>query len=205
VKSPQNPFLGSETPNLPRSRGFEGMAIVPNGKALYPMLEGSLTTDPDQHRLIINEFDLRTRRYTGRQWFYRLDAATATGQAIGDLTHVTGDRFLVIERDNFEGPAAQFKKIFTVNLSETNNEGFLIKHEVADLLNISDPDGIAGQGATFRFPFQTIESVIPLSRQRIGVLNDNNYPFSSGRTPGQPDPNEFIILRLERPLAGKDR
>jgi hypothetical protein len=40
VKSPQNPFLGGETPNLPGSRGFEGMAISPDGKTLYPMLEG---------------------------------------------------------------------------------------------------------------------------------------------------------------------
>jgi hypothetical protein len=56
VRSPQNPFLAGGTPNLPSSKGFEGMAISPNGKTLYPMLEGSLTTDPDQRRLIINEF-----------------------------------------------------------------------------------------------------------------------------------------------------
>ena len=30
------------TPNLPRSKGFEGMALAPNGKTLYPMLEGPL-------------------------------------------------------------------------------------------------------------------------------------------------------------------
>ena len=201
VKSPQNPFLGTETPNLPRSRGFEGMAITPDGKTLYPMLEGSLTTDPDQRRLIINQFDLRTRRYTGRQWFYRLEAETSTGQAIGDFTSITAETFLVIERDNFEGAAAQFKKIFVVDLNEVDAGGFLIKREVADLLHIADPDGLADDAATFRFPFQTIESVIPLGNRRLGVLNDNNYPFSSGRTPGQPDPNEFIILRLERPLA----
>ena len=51
VKSPQNPLLGSAMPNLPASRGFEGMAISPDGKTLYPMLEGALTTDPDQRRL----------------------------------------------------------------------------------------------------------------------------------------------------------
>ena len=58
VKSPQNPFLGTATPNLARSKGFEGMAIAPAGRMLYPMLEGALTTDPDQQRLIISEFDL---------------------------------------------------------------------------------------------------------------------------------------------------
>src|SRR5262245_24671762 len=89
VQSPDNPFLGSGTPNLARSRGFEGMAITPNSKLLYPMLEGPLTTDPDQRRLIVNQFDLRTRTYTGRQWFYRMDAETSTGQSIGDFTAVT--------------------------------------------------------------------------------------------------------------------
>jgi hypothetical protein len=201
VQSPQNPFLGSATPNLPRSRGFEGMAILPNGRALYPMLEGSLTTDPDQRRLIINEFDLATKRYTGRQWFYRLDAEIQTGQSIGDFIAVTDHQFLVIERDNFEGAAAGFKKIFLVDFDLVSN-GFLIKTEVADLLRIQDPDHLVVQGSGFfRFPFQTIESVIPLSNVRLAVLNDNNYPFSAGRTPGQPDNDEFIVIRLDRPLA----
>jgi len=62
VRSPQNPFLGAATPNLARSKGFEGMAISPNGKVLYPLLEGALTTDPDQRRLIINEFSIRQER-----------------------------------------------------------------------------------------------------------------------------------------------
>lgn len=41
-----------------------------------------------------------------------------------------------------------------------------------------------------------VESVTPLGDVTLGVLNDNNYPFSSGRTPGQRDPNEFIVIRL---------
>ena len=52
----------------------------------------------------------------------------------------------------------------------------------------------------FRFPFQTIESVIPLGPNELGVLNDNNYPFSTGRAPDRPDANEFIVIRLNRPL-----
>src|SRR5262245_17435855 len=107
VRSPQNPFLGSGTPNLPSSRGFEGMAITPDGKTLYPMLEGALTTDPDQQRLIIFQFDIKQRRYTGKQWAYRLEVA---GYSIGDLTAISNTTFLVIERDNNQGAAAAFKK-----------------------------------------------------------------------------------------------
>jgi hypothetical protein len=202
VMSPQNPFLGSNTPNLPASRGFEGMAITPDGKRLYPMLEGALTTDPDQQRLIINEFDIKRRKYTGRQWFYRLEAA---GQAIGDLTALTNTTFLVIERDNFQGAAARFKKIYRVDLDEVDAGGFLVKHEVVDLMNIADPHNLGGLGPVFTFPFQTIESVIPLSNKSIGVLDDNNYPFSSARVPGQPDPNEFIVIRLDRPLVRRSK
>ena len=34
-------------------------------KSSYPMLEGPLTADSDQQRLIINELSVKTRRYTG--------------------------------------------------------------------------------------------------------------------------------------------
>jgi len=157
------------------------MAISPNGKTLYPMLEGSLTTDTNQQRIIIYEFDLRTKTYTGRQWFYKLDAPTAT-HAIGDLTAINHKEFLVIERDNFEGAAALFKKIFIVDLTKVGSDGFLIKREVADLLRIEDPLNLGGQGPLFRFPFTTIESVIPLSSRTLGVLNDN----TSCRAPAEP-------------------
>jgi hypothetical protein len=201
VKSPQNPFRGTGSANLPRSRGFEGMAISQDGRTLYPMLEGALTTDADQRRLAINEFDTRTRRYTGRQWFYRLELPITTGQSMGDFVAVTDRLFLVIERDNFEGAAAAFKKIYVVDLDRSDTDGYLVKEEVADLLHIEDPDNLAGLGPVFRFPFQTIESVVALSQMELGILNDNNYPFSSGRQQGEPDPNEFIVIRLKRPLS----
>ena len=200
VSAPQNPFLGGATPNLPTSRGFEGMAITPNGKTLYPLLEGSLTTDPDQRRLIINEFDIDARQYTGRQWFYRLEAPISTGQSIGDMTAVSKSVFVVIERDGGQGATALFKRIYVVDLDEVDGSGFLVKRQVANLMQLSDPHNLGGLGSTFTFPFVTIESVIPLDDRRLGVLNDNNYPGSSGRTPGQPDNNEFIIIKLDQPL-----
>src|SRR5262249_404291 len=187
--------------NLPSSKGFEGMAITPNGKRLYPLLEGPLTTDADQHRLLINEFDLRKKVYTGRQWAYRLEQLSSSGQSIRDMTPVSDRDFLVIERDGGQGATAHFKKVFLVSLDEVDADGFLVKHEIVDLLDIADPDDVGGTGTgVFTFPFVTIESVIPLGSRRIGVLNDNNYPFSSGRTPGEPDNDEFIVIKLDQPL-----
>ena len=80
VKSPQNPFLGSGTLNLPPKQKVRRDNLVScSGRILYPMLEGPLATDADQHRLIISEFNVRPRHYTGQQWFYRLEAASSTG------------------------------------------------------------------------------------------------------------------------------
>ena len=101
--------------------------------------------------------------------------------------------------DSFNQFAAPL--IFVVDLTRVGADGFLVKFEVADLLQLDDPLNLSGHGPAFEFPFQTIESVIPLNERELGVLNDNNYPFSSGRTPGEADPNEFIVIRLDRPIV----
>jgi hypothetical protein len=202
VKSPQNPTLApGETPNLGSSRGFEGMAVSQNGKTLYPMLEGSLTTDPDQSRRFVYEFDARAKSYTGRRWQYRMEAP---GNSIGDFTPLDAHRFLIIERDNNQGAAAAFKRIFVVDLDDVGADGFLVKRPVLDLLHVADPAAISlparpgdiGLGTSFSFPFQTIESVLPLGGDKLLVVNDNNYPFSAGRNPGLPDDDEFIVVAV---------
>ena len=59
---------------------------------------------------------------------------------------------------------------------------------------------IGGFGTTFTFPFQTIEDVVILDEDTIAVLNDNNFPFSSGRTPGVADNDEWITIDLPQSL-----
>ena len=195
VHSPQNRQLAGGTPTLAASRGFEGLALSPDSKTLYAMLEGPVTGD-DSRRLRIHAFDPASGAF-GRQWAYRLEAA---GHSIGDLTGVSEHVFIVSERDDLQGDAARFKKIFAIDLSSVDADGFVAKREVVDLLNIADPNRLGGSSPVFRFPFQTIESLIVISPTEIGVLDDNNYPFSSARVPGQPDPTEFILIRLPRPM-----
>lgn len=202
VKSPENPTLeaGEET-NLPTSKGFEGMAISEDGNTLYPMLEGALQEDQDQGQRLIYEFDLGSKSYSGKRWQYRTEAPD---NSIGDLTVLGGSRFLVIERDNEQGAEAGFKKVYEIDFGRTNSKGFLIKREVLDLLEIRDPDlisepayeGDVGLGDSFAFPFQTIESILPLGDGRVLLLNDNNYPLSAGRNPDEPDDTEAIVVRI---------
>ncbi len=52
-------------------------------------------------------------------------------------------------------------------------------------------------------PFVTIEDVDQIDATHIIVGNDNNLPFSSGRTLGKADDNEFVILEVGEFLAAK--
>ncbi|HBY76796.1 MAG TPA: PEP-CTERM sorting domain-containing protein, partial [Cyanobacteria bacterium UBA11148] len=210
VQSPDNPLLDG-TANLARSKGFEGMALNTSGTKLYVMLEGPLAADTKRDRLLIHEFDLATKQYTGKTFSYRLDNTTENGQAMGDLTAINDYELIVIERDSnqgdFNNPAfdkpAQSKRIYKVDLNQVDSEGFVEKELLVDLLNIPDPNNLGGNGTTngiFTFPFFTIEDVLPIDNKTLLVINDNNYPLSAGRTPNQPDNTEFILIQLDKPL-----
>jgi hypothetical protein len=201
VLAPENPFRGAMPANLPSSGGFEGMALSPHGKTLYPMLEKGVAGDPAGLRRI-NELDVASERYTGRIWWYRLDPDSVS---IGDMTQLDEHRFLAIERDNNQGPAAADKRIYLFDLRKTAPDGTLEKTLVLDLMHIDDPGGISlpgrpgdiGLGSTFSFPYVTIEDVLPLDAERLLVVNDNNFPFSTGRNPALPDYNDFIVVRTD--------
>lgn len=194
VQSPQNPFLGSATPTLNPSNGFEGLAINAAGDTLYTMLEGTVVGDAPGS-LRINAFDIASESYTGAQWLYKLDAQ---GTNIGELTTVNDTQFIVIERNGTQEP--RFKRLFLIDLAHVDAEGYVQKTEIADLMNIADPNDLNADGNTlFTFPFVTIESVLVLDAQTLLVVNDNNYPGSS-RVAGVPDPTEFIRIRLDQVL-----
>ncbi|WP_445629590.1 esterase-like activity of phytase family protein [Nostoc sp. DSM 114167] len=204
VRSPQNPDVlsGDAFANLAGSKGFEGGAINASKTKLYFLLEGTVQGDTPG-ALRINEFDLASHKYSDRKLYYRLDNPS---NSIGDLAVINDNEYLVIERDNNQGAAAKFKRIYKVDLSKTDSNGYVAKEEVADLLNIQDPNDLNGDGKTnFDFPFQTIENVLVVDKNTILVANDNNYPFSTGRPGNDPqnpviDNNEILLLKLEKPL-----
>lgn len=195
VQSPQNPNLGDGLPNLSPSQGFEGMAFSPDRSTLYPLLEGTVDGDPE-NALRIYEFDVESSSFNGLLGYY----PTTDGNPIGDFTPINDSEFLVIERDNNQGEEAEFKKIFKIDISEIDENGFVAKEEIVDLLNIEDPDDLNGDGkTTYSMPFVTIEDAIVVDEDTILVANDNNYPFSMGRE-GDIDNNEVVLIDLEQPL-----
>jgi glycerophosphoryl diester phosphodiesterase len=200
VTAQANPFRAQT------SGGFEGMALTPDGKTLLPLLEKPLAGDT-AGTLRINAFDLASRRYTGVRYAYALDAR---GTNIGDFIMFDATHGLVLERDPSQGDLGGYKAVQEITLR--GPEQPVGKSLLVDLLNVADPDGIStrgaqpgdvGLGTRFAFPYTTIEDVVVLDRRHIGILNDNNFPFSLGRHLGTKalDDNEFIVLRLGRKLG----
>ncbi|KTS22769.1 glycerophosphodiester phosphodiesterase [Methylobacterium indicum] len=235
VRSPDNPAVttpampgGAVAFNARRSKGFEGMAASPDGSRLYALLEGPLwdadakafETRDGKEVLRILEFDTRARAWTGRSWFYPLEA---NGHAIGDFNLIDATTGLVIERDDGEGtsdkacPAGQkgpdcfsapaaFKRVFKIEMTDANQGGAVRKIGSIDLMRIADPAGKARKPLTdgaLAFPFLTIENVDKVDDTHIVVGNDNNLPFSASRDPHQVDDNEFVLLEVGDFLKAK--
>lgn len=198
VRSPENPdvLAGTAEDNLGSSKGYEGLAINPAKTKLYALLEGFVQGDPED-TLRIHEFDLASKQFTNIVGNYRLDSPN---HAIGDISVVNENEYLVVERDLEAGEAAQFKKVFKIDVSQQDADGYVAKEEVVDLLNISDPNDLNQDSSTqFRFPFITIEDVLVVDQNTILVANDNNYPGGGGRSP-ESDPNEVLLLKLDQSL-----
>ncbi|WP_353951370.1 esterase-like activity of phytase family protein [Knoellia sp. S7-12] len=199
VKSPSNPTLGSATPNLANSKGFEGLAISPDGRTLYPMLEGATAEDKAANLasdLRIYEAPIAkdgTADFTGDFRRYRMEDPA---NALGDFIAINKHQFLVIERDNGQGPTAVFKRIYLVDTRGVAAGGYVKKTLLVDLMNVPNPSGAGGFGDPFTFPFFTIEDVEIVDNRTIAVMNDNNFPAAGGRSTTEPDRNEFVLIRL---------
>ena len=146
----------------------------------------------------ITQFDIASEAYTGLDFLYQLDAE---GTAIGDMTAIDDSRFLVIERNGGTATSGTpFKKIFLIDSSQKDAEGFAKKTELVDLMNIADPNDLNGDGSTtFTFPYVTIESVLILDSQTLLVVNDNNFPGGGGRN-ALSDNTEFLKISLTAPI-----
>ncbi|EDK1374887.1 glycerophosphodiester phosphodiesterase [Salmonella enterica subsp. enterica] len=227
VKSPDNPTLtlpgspdGKQNFQVARSKGFEGMAVSPDGSKLYPLLEGALWDGVQfeniegKRYLRVLEFDVKQQDWSGRSWQYVLED---NQNAIGDFNMIDANHGLVIERDNGEGTSdkacgtglqtsscfsqvARFKRVYKIAFSDANAGKPVEKLAYIDLMNIHDPDKLARKplnDGVLSFPFFTIENVDVVDSSHIIVGNDNNFPFSSSRHPNEADDNEFILLDVK--------
>ena len=214
--------------NVKRSGGYEGLALSKDGTKLYGLLEGPLWTDAEnveqaegRPALRIIELDVASKAWTGRSWLYPLAEG---GEAIGDFNMLDATTALVIERDNGAGTVdkacadpktptpdcfavgSKVKRVYKIEMTDENAGTAVRKIGYIDLLKIADPDNKKRQGGGEGFydmPFVTIENVDRVDDTHIIVGNDNNLPFSAGRSLDKADDNEFVLLEVGELLNAK--
>jgi hypothetical protein len=210
-----------------RSGGFEPMAKSMDGKTVYPMFEWPLwdaATKAQESRngkpfTRILELDVATRTYGTRQWKYSFEEV---GNIAADFQMLDATTGLVIERDDasegsgnvckdeprtdcFTRPA-KFKRIYKIDMAQLDADGFVKKVAFIDLTKIANPKHLAKRGPnedSFVLPHLGPEGLTVVDATHIVVVNDNNFPFSSGRTLGQPDDNELTLLDIKALVDAK--
>ncbi|HCI99879.1 MAG TPA: hypothetical protein DHV74_10190 [Sulfitobacter sp.] len=230
LKGPDTPGISATSVKgtdwtVPRSGGYEGMALQPETGLLWAMLEKPLLAASGENEgdfLRVMAFDPEARDWTGEGFKFKL-AEGAT--AIGDFNFIDETRALVIERDNGEGEPslkcagdpqadcfpnpAMVKHVVLIDTADVDAEGYVRRIGQIDLMNIADPEGKArietdgGEAGRFSIPFFTIEDVMRVDETHIMVAVDNNLPFSSGRKLDAAADNEVVLLSVPELLAAQ--
>ncbi|GLO77998.1 esterase-like activity of phytase family protein [Sulfitobacter pontiacus] len=230
LKGPDTPGISATSVKgtdwtVPRSGGYEGMALQPETGLLWAMLEKPLLAASGENEgdfLRVMAFDPEAREWTGEGFKFKL-AEGAT--AIGDFNFIDETRALVIERDNGEGEPslkcagdpqadcfpnpAMVKHVVLIDTADVDAEGYVRRIGQIDLMNIADPEGKArietdgGEAGRFSLPFFTIEDVMRVDETHIMVAVDNNLPFSSGRKLDAAADNEVVLLSVPELLAAQ--
>lgn len=228
LTTPANPAAKMGAFNLKRSGGYEGMAMSKDGSKLYGLLEGAIYKEDGQVEQVdgqtalrVIEFDVASKKWTGRSWLYPLSKG---GEAIGDFNMIDETTALVIERDNGAGAAdracadptkpeatcfnapAKHKRVYKIEMSDANVGRAVRKIGYIDLMKIQDPEEKKKAGnieGIYDMPFVTIENVDIVDATHLVIGNDNNLPFSAGRAVDKADNNEFSLIEAGEFLAAK--
>ena len=166
------------------NRGFEGLAISPDGKFSYAMLQSAMLDEGGGNGVYsrIVKFDNLTGLAVS-QYAYRMDTA-GQGRGISSLVALGNDKFLVLERNNRGiGVGATIspadKAVYEIDLATAN-----------DVSNVTLP-------ATGAFARAVIKSTkkIDLGANTLAALGNKSPEKWEGLAVGpQLDNGQFLIL-----------
>jgi hypothetical protein len=98
------------------NRGFESLAISPDGSKLYALLQSPLIQDGGVGRKGVNVrlLEIPVKDGKMRELVYQMDS----GQyGINEILAINDHEFLVLERDHLEGKKAKFKRLFKIDVT----------------------------------------------------------------------------------------
>jgi hypothetical protein len=190
-RNPAEELPPSNTRGRQPNRGFEGLAISPDGQKLYAITQGPLIQDNalDAAGKRVGRFcrilEISLQDGKTRQFAYPLDDPR---YGVSEILAINEQEFLVLERDGQAGPAARCKKIFRIDLREASDISSVESLPGKDLpaslrpvskqlfLDLLDPRwGIAGEQCPEKFEGLAFGPDLPDGRRLLLVTVDNDF------------------------------
>ncbi|WP_235886130.1 esterase-like activity of phytase family protein [Paenibacillus cymbidii] len=176
------------------NRGFEGVAISPDGKTLYTSIQSPLAV-PDKktgeasRNLRILKVDLETVKVTGEYVYVAENAkdyvkTEQKDEVISDLHALSGSVLLVDERDKLSGADSQIKRVYKSDFSKATNllgtewsdklEGYSVQ-QLKDLGIVPVTKELAVDLVKLGYQPEKFEGLTVIDKRTIAVVNDNDY------------------------------
>jgi hypothetical protein len=173
------------------NRGWEGLAISPDGQKLFAITQGPLiqdgALDADGKRVgrFCRILEISLRDGSTRQYAYPLENPQ---YGVSEILAINEREFLVLERDGKAGAAARCKKIFRIDLREASDISAVERLPSQQLppslravskqlfLDLLDPRwGIAGDQCPEKFEGLAFGPDLPDGRRLLLVTVDNDF------------------------------
>ncbi|MDY3553076.1 esterase-like activity of phytase family protein [Gemmata sp. JC717] len=173
------------------NRGMEGLAIAPDGKTLFGIMQSPLiqdgALDGKNNRTGVNcrilELHLATKK--SREFVYPLHDA---GYGVNEILAVNDHEFLVLERDGKGGNEAEFKRLYLIDLTDATDVSAVSSLPAKGLpaavkpvkkkpfLDLLAPKyGIAGAECPEKFEGLAFGPDLPDGRRLLLVTADNDF------------------------------
>jgi hypothetical protein len=203
-------------------RGFEGIAVSPDGSRLFAIMQSPLSLPSEEAGEGSRNVRLLTLDLTGPEptvdgmFVYQTqpyDTAIALSQdhvQVSDLTAVSADRLVVVEHDNLEG--GHYKMAYLVELAPASNilgwegssNGFV---ETGDIGSVGvvpvEKTPLANLGQ-LGWQRDAVEGITMVDDSTLAVISDNNFGFGgfdrAGRLLTNAHATRLSIVHLPGPV-----
>jgi len=167
------------------NKGFEGLAITPDGSRLYALIEAPLIQDHGKKGVNCRMLEIDLATQETRELVVPLDEHKHT---FNELVAIDDHRFLAIERDGESGEHARFKRIVELDLAGASDVSFLDalpasglgedvnavkKKSFIDLLDAKF--ALAGAGFPEKIEGLAFGPDLPDGRHLLIVTSDNDF------------------------------
>ncbi len=192
------------------NRGFEGIALSPDGGTLFAIMQSPLSNPSERtgeasRNVRIVAIDLTNGPRTDAMYLYQTEPHGTVGVAeqddvkIGDLAAINATRLLVTERDSGSGG---HRKVYVVDLARATD---LLGRRAGKKPLEAMSDGEAARASItpvtkqvlvdltdLGYGHELVEGLTIVDDTTLAVVNDNNF--------NPREPSELMLIQLPAPL-----